>query len=460
MKDLAYRGLHRGLKLNAKSAPGPLTRVRAVLKANRPAYPTPPTAPDVPIGPPDPNTPHGARTGPGASRKAREALLSREVYESSLALAPEIAALGVSAETRESYARSWAMWKTFCSLTKSPAGPVFTDQDDPAAIDEALLAYAISEVTHHGNRWGSARAKVAAICHYHQTHHAFDVRSKLKRYPLIARTLAREAARLRTPEMPIRMPFMMLMRQSLLLDLFEHSLLWSALALGFFYLLRVSEYAYTTHKKKNFPLQDADLRLYDDSNNVIPWADATPEQLREATELVIILRFGKTHTSGECVALSSGKSGSVVCVVDAVIAHVLSRRKHRIAYSANATFLRRRPGAKPILHRSEVMDFIRVTATAMGEDPEHFGTHGLRIGGRSTQSAAGVPREFTKTHGRWRSDCDLIYNWTSRSYAKKVAAMMAATDGENDAQLRQHLHERRSADHTRRSEVQKLLMGN
>ena len=95
------------------------------------------------------------------------------------------------------------------------------------------------------------------------------------------------------------------------------------------------------------------------------------------------------------------------------------------------------------------------------EDPSNYGTHSLRIGGRSVQSAAGIPREFSKQLGGWseKSDCDLIYAWPSREIAKRAPALMVAAEDDNDAQLVEFLRARREAHHAHRSELRNLLMG-
>ena len=46
---------------------------------------------------------------------------------------------------------------------------------------------------------------------------------------------------------------------------------------------------------------------------------------------------------------------------------------------------------------------------AIGEEPTHFGTHSLRIGGATALYAAGASETIIRTLGRWSSDCFRLY---------------------------------------------------
>ena len=61
---------------------------------------------------------------------------------------------------------------------------------------------------------------------------------------------------------------------------------------------------------------------------------------------------------------------------------------------------------------------------AVGENPDHFGTHSLRIGGATALFAGGASETVIRTMGRWSSDLHRLYvracfeqccDWTRRA---------------------------------------------
>ena len=58
---------------------------------------------------------------------------------------------------------------------------------------------------------------------------------------------------------------------------------------------------------------------------------------------------------------------------------------------------------------SELRDIVKALMRAVGEDPDEFGAHSLRIGGATALYAAGADPIHIKPMGRWSSDCWRIY---------------------------------------------------
>ena len=152
-------------------------------------------------------------------------------------------------------------------------------------------------------------------------------------------------------------------------------------------------------------------------------------------------------------------------MVQAIQALIMARRHVRIEYSSEQLFLRRpyQPGKKrgklpASFSPKEVANVLKSAAVARGEDPNNYGTHSCRSGGRSTQAAAGVSRDYSKQLGGWsaNSDCDLLYAFPSRELGKSVPALMVDTNDDNDAQLRDLLLERRAVQQSRTSNVSRL----
>lgn len=57
----------------------------------------------------------------------------------------------------------------------------------------------------------------------------------------------------------------------------------------------------------------------------------------------------------------------------------------------------------------QVRDLVKSLMLAIGENPDQFGAHSLRIGGATALFAAGADPIHIKTMGRWSSDCWRLY---------------------------------------------------
>ena len=73
------------------------------------------------------------------------------------------------------------------------------------------------------------------------------------------------------------------------------------------------------------------------------------------------------------------------------------------------TPLFRDPVSGQALRQAHVMLAIRRCMARIGEDPAHFGTHSLRIGGATALFAAGADATVIRTMGRWSSDLYRLY---------------------------------------------------
>jgi len=78
----------------------------------------------------------------------------------------------------------------------------------------------------------------------------------------------------------------------------------------------------------------------------------------------------------------------------------------------------RNPSANYFFHRkgkttkspnSTVNRIVKKTCKAAGYNPKIYSSHGLRAGGATEASAAGIPLHLIKRHGNWSSDAVFIY---------------------------------------------------
>ena len=318
---------------------------------------------------------------------------------------PDLIGLRLAPATRKSYEAGWRHWESWCRHVKPPLGPVFRATDDPVLIEDVILSFIITEVSFHGNGWGAASTKLNSICDYHLRHFNLSLRDHFHRVPLVQETLAAEAKRLRTPKLPVRMPMLKYLRSTFTLDIFEHALAWAAIVIAFFGQLRVGQYATASAPDTDAHarvFRDGDIVLFDTHEDLVRWDTCSPAVLDTATEFGFVLRSGKTDQTGDGAVKTIGRSGTDVCVVQAIQALIMARRHVRIEYSSEQLFLRRpyQPGKKrgklpASFSPKEVANVLKSAAVARGEAPNNFGTHSCRSGGRRD---ARVRRKHRKVH--------------------------------------------------------------
>ena len=109
------------------------------------------------------------------------------------------------------------------------------------------------------------------------------------------------------------------------------------------------------------------------------------------------------HISGKTCPLIVGAGGQHV---DAV-AELHNLR--RVDPSGDDSPLFRDPATNKPLAYNYMLDMVKKLMTSIGEPPEHFGTHSMRIGGATALFAQGASDMVIRTMGRWSSDCHQLY---------------------------------------------------
>jgi hypothetical protein len=227
-------------------------------------------------------------------------------------------------------------------------------------------------------------------------------------------------------------------------------------ALGFFFLLRDSEYLDVGYRAPNRGLLGRNVELKLQSRV------GEPHQLSQAEELVVCISGSKTdiYNRGEtrnhfqaeesqdttAVARSApgdvearsapdkagkknetGQAGEAVCVVSAVrmlFGH-FPQRYLGIA-EEDEPLLRNTSGVA--VTRMEVQGMLGRAAVALGHRDHHFGSHSLRFGEASAIWAAYHDSAMVRRWGRWALDAFQGYLWESHKGSEGVATAMANVD--------------------------------
>ena len=114
-----------------------------------------------------------------------------------------------------------------------------------------------------------------------------------------------------------------------------------------------------------------------------------------------------THVSGRTCPLVLGSGGKFIDAVKEVNNLLLI---DPICDSAkDSTPMFRDPTTNKPLSYEFILQVIKNIMRAVGEDPNDFGTHSLRIGGATALFAAGANETVIRTMGRWSSDIHRLY---------------------------------------------------
>ena len=141
------------------------------------------------------------------------------------------------------------------------------------------------------------------------------------------------------------------------------------------------------------------------------------------------------HLSGKTVPIVIGAGGEHIDAV-AEVRNLVRVDRAPLMELKDVPLFRDPSSNKPL-----TVDFMRAMVKQLmrlvGEDPEEFGTHSLRIGGATALFAAGTTPTVIRTMGRWSSDCYRLYvracyeqskQWTSKAGSTVVTDIQGDYD--------------------------------
>jgi hypothetical protein len=134
------------------------------------------------------------------------------------------------------------------------------------------------------------------------------------------------------------------------------------------------------------------------------------------TAFRLLLRQSKTDPTGEGVEIYLGRSGSIVCPVEALLAYLAVR-------PPGGTHLFVWEDGRP-LTRANLVFHLKQALGSMGFDMARYSGHSFRIGAATSAAAAGVPDHLIKILGRWQSDAYQLYVRTPRDTLVGIARLI------------------------------------
>ncbi|CAK0834605.1 unnamed protein product, partial [Prorocentrum cordatum] len=193
--------------------------------------------------------------------------------------------------------------------------------------------------------------------------------------------------------------------------------IWAAIVMAFFFLLRASEYL----------LQDGRSWSFE---RVLHGEDVEPRRagkrvpnFRDADEMVIYIKGSKTDQLNVGTVRNHYRAGTSLCPI-AAMERLQAHHPQRIKGAEERLPIFPWASGTPI-RRGEVQHFLTVAGLAAGLSREEIGSRSLRIGGATAMYHVTEDLSRVRRFGRWQSDAFHGYLWGSHVPMKGVSSKMA-----------------------------------
>ena len=324
-------------------------------------------------------------------------------------------------------------WKGFCRdvMHTSPHRPMDPNQPLLAKLQEEWLfmQFACALVETRDIQWSTLKGYCYAVQGWHAHEHGIKLAAglKMERLPAMLKGLRRQMgdkpARIRRGFAPEKLKAAM----DLTLDPSNplHANIRAALSVAFQGLLRSQEYALKPGK------------VWTNQRHV------SRKDIKELSVDVLLLMIAPCknmrHLNGKTCPLVIGAGGSSIDAVAEM--HNLMRIDPTPPGYADSTPLFRDPATGQALSTDFIMKIVRKLALALGDNPEQFGTHSMRIGGATALFAMGADETVIRTMGRWSSDIHKLYvracyerclEWTCKAGSAKVTDVAWIDEDDDD----------------------------
>ena len=331
----------------------------------------------------------------------------------------ELLAESISTGTHTTYDSQFLPW---CIWRRSRRQALFLDRSKPLLWEDELVRYyafgalacGCAPKTMH-NRLYSLRRK----------HHLQFVYLDITDSPMPILALCRRGHKRRygSPRRKVAATIGLLAEiyrgAGLDLDARDGLITWLSVLLGFFFLLRSSEYL----RKGSSPDDQKCLRV----RNILfarQGSDVDCSAEVDCDEIVVFHEFSKNGFLGQGACNNIfGCMDHRFCVVSWM--NTL-RREHPKVVSVRDAFLLRLSDGK-VLHRDRVEGLLRGAATRLELPPKLLAVHSLRAGGCSAMYNAGFSEAEIQQRGRWVSSCWKSYVFEGRTRVFDTASRMAAS---------------------------------
>ena len=330
----------------------------------------------------------------------------------------------ISQASQKTYNSQFKWWKRFCHVRG--VNPIWRSNQPCAESENLVLDFIVHSGLVLNKAPGTVKLRIAAI---RNRHLALGLPDPFLHMPRVNLALAGLKRRRGCKERrhPVTPRMLAYLKQRL--DPYhsrDGALVWAALCLGFFFLLRASEFLDVGRYTPGRGLQGNHVTLF---KNGVPLALADCAQADEVRLLVAgsktdIYNRGESRNHFVNHDLAYGQR---LCVVEAIILfYKHAPQSHHAGGDAFEPLLCDQNGVQ--LTRETIQAVLREAALAMGTPADSIGSHSLRFGGASALWSAFHDSGLVKRWGRWASDSFHTYLWEDRAGAAGIATAMAHTD--------------------------------
>ena len=324
-----------------------------------------------------------------------------------------------SQSTAVSYQAQWKWWSLFCQ--RRGTDPVRFITQYNRAEEQLVIDYLVHCASNEAKAPGTIKLRLSAIRSMHLTLGYPDPLAHMPRIPLALAGLRR---RFGTKErrMPVTPDMLKWLGNHLSFGKSEEaSLLWAALVLGFFFLLRASEYLDVGYQDPRRGLRGSDITLKLNGKAL------GLDRISEADEVTLLVRGSKTDIYNRGQVRNHFRTEHEVCAVKALIQLYLHfPQRYQGGAEAEELLFRTRED-KPV-PRAAIQALIERAAKGLNLPEGDLGTHSLRFGGASALWAQYQDTSLVKRWGRWASDSFQTYIWEARETARGVSQKMITAD--------------------------------
>ena len=341
------------------------------------------------------------------------------------ALAAEAVMSKLSEGTRAGYEVGWKQWCLWRRMGRKDVYLTGESKEDRKIDEDELLRFMTYLAHVMGRTEGTIKQRLFAIKmghlvagHEDPTLHKVRIWAALngykrwqpetkRKYPVLPAMLLWIKKHLSTSEALSRV---------------DQAILWAAIMVGFFFLLRASEFLVTMGRSwgTSRTLKGNDIEARRDNLQVM--------NFHQAEEIVIYLKGSQTDQYNQGTVRNQFRSGDELCVVTA-LANYQAMKPERFAGAEADQPLFRLENGKP-LQRTDIQGLIQLAAVADGQSTTRYGSHSLRIGGATAMYQTTKDLDIVKRFGRWNSDAFHGYLWESHERQKDLAKGMAKADGQ------------------------------
>ncbi|EGZ05608.1 hypothetical protein PHYSODRAFT_533584 [Phytophthora sojae] len=257
-----------------------------------------------------------------------------------------------------------------------------------------------------GNHHNTIQSKLSSVIWYHRRYCGLQLRQS-PQMTILRQGIKRMSDPVRKKQ-PVTPAFLHLLRRSLNFTQPRDRLLWGSVLIGYFFLLRRSEYLAIGKRRSFYCLQTKDVSFADSNGNQVTASSASA--------ITIGLRGAKNDQYGRGSRRTMHQSGDrSLCPVRA-LKHILRARRDLNAVQHKYLCAE--------LDTKTVATVIKRTARKAGVPESNYSTHSLRSGGASALLAGKADGLAIKLLRRWMSRCFEEYPVQSAKSTRDLAKRM------------------------------------